>query len=96
VQLDFLLVFIDQEDAIGDSDNDNQWRNHSRQDRNFILNNPSVPNDHITPKINMKIEMNVARHERKNRKKISDTTSNAAPMNKPISAFMFSALMVLM
>ncbi len=37
MQFDFLLVFVDQENAIANADNNNQRRNNSRKNRDFIM-----------------------------------------------------------
>ena len=57
---------------------------------------PKMPKAHITPIITTNIEINVARKDRKNRKKIKVVSSIAEITKIPISSIIFFAFRVLM
>ena len=57
---------------------------------------PKIPKAHITPITTTNIEINVARKDRKNRKKIMVVTSIAEITKTPISSKIFCAFSVRM
>src|SRR3970040_2603963 len=58
-------------------------------------NRPRSPNVHITPIMTITKDINVARNERKKKKKISEVTNREAPINRLISTVMLFAFSVL-
>ena len=55
---------------------------------------PIIPKVHITPIQTVKSDISVARNDLKKKKKISEVTKRATPMNTPISSTIFWAFKV--